>query len=140
MRSVPTKAASVRLWAAQIVIALVFLFAGIMKFVMPIDVLAQQAQLPGLFMRFIGLAEILGALGLVLPGIFRIRTELTALAASGLVIIMTGAVTITVGRGQIAGAIVPFIVCLLAAFVARNRWQWNTVRGPAPARALQQVA
>ena len=112
------------LWIVQGLLAALFLFAGGMKFVMPLDVLAQQSHMPGLFIRFIGVCELLGAVGLVLPGIFKIRTELTALAASGLVIIMIGATTITYAQGQPGGAIVPFVVGLLATLVARGRWQW----------------
>ena len=126
-----TKPANVRLWTAQSVLALVFLFTGVMKLVMPIDVLVQQAQLPGPFMRFLGSAEVLGALGLVLPGIFRIRTDLTALAATGLVLIMTGATTTGIERGQFGAAIPPFVLGVIAAYIVLNRWQWTRVREPA---------
>ena len=119
-----TRAASIRLWTVQSLLAALFLFAGGMKFVMPLDVLAQQSHMSGLFIRFIGVCEVLGAFGLILPGIFKIRTELTALAASGLVIIMIGATTITFAQGQVGGAIVPFVVGLLATVVVRGRWQW----------------
>jgi hypothetical protein len=64
---------------------------------------------------------VLGALGLVLPGLFRVRTDLTFLAAVGLVLIMTGATTITLGQGQILPAIGPLVLGLLAAFIARGR-------------------
>jgi hypothetical protein len=112
---------SVRLWIAQGVLAALFLFAGGSKLVMPADVLAAQAHLPGAFMKFIGIAETLGAMGLILPGLFRIRQSLTPLAAAGLVIIMIGAVATTVVQGQGAVAVVPAVVGLLAAYVARRR-------------------
>jgi hypothetical protein len=126
-----TRAANIRLWTVQSLLAALFLFAGGMKFAMPIDVLAQQSHMSGVFIRFIGVCEVLGAFGLVLPGLFRIKTELTALAASGLVIIMIGATTITFAQGQVGGAIVPFVVGVLATVVARGRWQWS----PTAARA-----
>ena len=66
---------------------------------------------------------LLGALGLVLPGLFRIRTALTALAASGLVIIMIGAVTLTAIAMGIAPALFPFVVGVAASAVAYGRWR-----------------
>jgi len=111
---------STRLWIAQGVLAALFLFAGGMKLAMPAAALAAQSHLPGAFMKFIGLAETLGALGLVLPGIFHIRERLTSLAAAGLVIIMVGAVVTTLVLGQ-PGAIVPALVGVLAAYVAWGR-------------------
>lgn len=110
-----------RLWIAQGVLAALFLFAGGMKLVVPADVLAAQSHLPGAFMKFIGVAETLGALGLVLPGLFRIQRGLTPLAAAGLVIIMIGATITTVLQGQGAGAVVPALVGVIAAYVARGR-------------------
>ena len=110
-----------RLWIAQGVLAALFLFAGGVKLVMPAAALAAQSHLPGAFMKFIGLAETLGALGLVLPGIFHIRERLTPLAAAGLVIIMVGAVVTTIVQGQGPAAIVPALVGVLAAYVARGR-------------------
>ena len=78
--------------------------------------LTGQTSLSAGFLRFIGVMEILGGLGLVLPGMLRIRTELTALAAAGLVIIMIGAVVVTVQMMGIAIAAVPFVTGVLAFF------------------------
>lgn len=110
------------LWTAQTLLAALFIFAGAMKFVMT----AEQMQggpvaFPLLFLRFIGAAELLGGLGLILPGLFRIRTELTGLAAAGLVIIMAGA---TVISGVTPGALFPFVVGAIALSVAYGRWQF----------------
>ena len=77
--------------------------------------------LPILFVRFIAVCEVLGALGLVLPGVFRIRTDLTPLAAEGLVVIMIGAVTTTVATMDASMAILPLVVGVLAATVAYGR-------------------
>ena len=126
--------ANVTLWAVQAVLALVFLSAGGMKLVMPIEVLVAQSHMPGEFMRFIGVCEVLGALGLILPGLTRIRAGLTPLAAYGLLIIMTGATLITVARGPVAEAILPLVVGTLAAVVARGRREWAS----APTRSYQQ--
>ncbi|MBI3940435.1 MAG: DoxX family protein, partial [Acidobacteria bacterium] len=79
--------------------------------------------LPGLFVRFIGVAEVLGAIGLILPGLLRIRPGLTPLAAAGLGVIMVGATVLTLAGGEIALALIPPGVGLLSAFVAYGRWR-----------------
>ena len=112
------------LWVVQGLLALTFLFAGGLKLVLPIDDLTEQTALPGLFLRFIGLAEVVGAIGLILPGVLRIRPGLTPLAAAGLVIIMTGATVLTLADGSVAGALLPLVVGLLAAFVVYGRRSW----------------
>ena len=119
-RSYP-KNANVRLWIVQVLLAALFLFAGVTKLVMPIEVLTQDTTLPGAFLRFIGFAEALGALGLVLPGLLRFRMELTPLAAAGLVIIMIGATVLMLATGQISAATLPAVTGLLSAYVARGR-------------------
>jgi len=62
------------LWIAQSLLALLFLFAGGMKLVLPLAALTAQIHLPGAFLRVLGVLEIAGALGLVLPGLFHVRT------------------------------------------------------------------
>ena len=111
------------LWTIQGLLALIFLFAGGMKLAMSTEELAaaMTLPLPVLFVRFIGVCEVLGALGLVLPGIFRIRTDLTPLAAQCLVVLMIGAVIITVATMDASTAILPLVVGLLAAAVAYGR-------------------
>jgi uncharacterized membrane protein YphA (DoxX/SURF4 family) len=116
-----SRKANTLLWTVQVLLAALFLFAGGMKLVTPIEAMAQQVALPGPFLRFIGLAEVLGALGLILPGFLRIRPALTPLAAAGLVIIMTGAVGVTMASAGAAQAVMPGIVGILAASVAIGR-------------------
>jgi uncharacterized membrane protein len=114
---------NVVLWIIQGLLAALFLFAGGAKFVMPPEVLtAGPPPLPLLFIRFIGVCELLGAVAMILPSLLRIRPGLTPLAAAGLVIIMIGAVTLTIGVG-VAMAVPPFIAGLLAATVAYGRWR-----------------
>jgi len=79
------------------------------------------SPLPAPFLKFIGICEVTGALGLILPGLLRIRTGLTPLAAAGLVIIMTGATVVTVATQGVAPAALPFCVGILAATVALGR-------------------
>ncbi len=116
------------LWIIQILLALMFLFAGGTKLVLPPEVLASmgspnQIPLPGWFVRFIGVAEVLGALGLILPGLLRIKPWLTPLAAAGLFVNMIGATALTVAADGLAAGVIPLVVGLLAAFVAYGRWR-----------------
>ncbi len=112
---------NVVLWVLQVLLAMLFMFAGVMKFVMPVEVMTKQIALPGWFLHFIGAAEILGAIGLVLPGILRIRTGLTPLAAAALAVIMIGATAVNLKIGQRGAAVTTVVVGLLLVFVAYNR-------------------
>jgi uncharacterized membrane protein YphA (DoxX/SURF4 family) len=112
---------NVLLWVIQALLALLFLFSGVMKLILPIEAMTKQMQFPGLFLRFIGVAEVAGALGLILPGLTHIRPRLTALAAAGLVIIMIGATVVTLKIGPVAPALFPLVVGVLAGFVAWGR-------------------
>src|SRR2546422_9287016 len=124
------------LWIVQGLLALLFLWAGGMKLVLPVEAMTEQMPLPGLFLRFIGVAEVLGALGLILPGLLRLRPALTPLAAAGLVLIMIGATVLTLAGGAVARALIPMVVGGLAAFVAYGRWRLTSpgARSADPAR------
>jgi hypothetical protein len=128
------------LWTVQGLLALLFLFAGGMKLVMPIEELTKQTPLPGAFLQFIGVAEVLGALGLILPGLFRVQLFLTPLAAAGLVIIMTGATVVTLATVGMAPALMPLIVGVLAATVAYGRWARLPYRTLSRASVLQPAS
>jgi uncharacterized membrane protein YphA (DoxX/SURF4 family) len=114
---------NIALWVVQALLAALFLFAGGMKFVMSVEEMTKQIPLPGWFLHFIGVCEILGALGLILPWLRRIRPGLTPLAAAGLVIIMIGATVIVLMTDGIAMALIPLVVGILCAFVAYGRWR-----------------
>jgi len=114
------------LWTSQSLLALLFLFAGGTKLILPISVLTSmgspnQIALPGIFIRFIGTAEVLGAVGLILPQLLRIRPRLTPMAAAGLVIIMIGATALTLASGEVAAALFPFVVGAVCGFVVYGR-------------------
>jgi hypothetical protein len=116
------------LWIVQVLLAALFAFGGIVKLMMPVEELTAGSPLPGLFVQFIGVCEILGAVGLILPGLLKIRPGLTPLAAACLTIIMTGATTLTaIGLGGEGVdpilAVIPLVVGLLTAFVAYGRWK-----------------
>ena len=119
---------NIALWITQVLLALLFLFAGGTKLVLSLEVLQSmgspnQILLPGLLVRFLGVCEVLGALGLILPGLLRIKPGLTPLAAAGLVIIMIGATVLSFVADGVGAALVPLVTGLLAAFVAYGRWR-----------------
>ena len=115
------RASGIALWIAQGILAALFLFAGGFKLATPVADLARVSPLPVAFLKFIGACEVLGALGLVLPGLFRVRRALTPLAAAGLVVIMLGAVTVTAITQGVAPAVFPLAVGALATIVALGR-------------------
>ena len=131
---------NVLLWIIQILLAALFLFAGVMKLVLPLEKLTGPVAVPGLFLRFIGLCETLGGLGLILPGLLRIRTGLTPLAAAGLVIIMVGATVLNLRTGDLVTTTLTIVVGLLAALVAYARWKVVPLRGSSTASALRSTA
>lgn len=129
------------LWIVQGLLALLFLFGGGIKLILPLEQLTgpMPVPLPGWFLRFIGVAEVLGGIGLILPGLLGIRSGLTPLAAAGLVIIMIGATAITLAGGDVASALIPLLVGLLAAFVAYGRWRLAPHRGRTGCRTADTV-
>ena len=124
-----SKKIGITLWVVQGLLAALFLFAGGVKLVSSAAQMQGPPDLPLWFLRFIGVCEVTGALGLLLPGIFRIRTGLTPLAAAGLVIIMIGATTVTAIWMSPALALMPLIVGVLAGWVAYARWRSVPLRG-----------
>lgn len=130
--------ASVALWIVQGLLALIFLFAGGMKLVLPLAALRGPVRLPGLFLRFIGTAEVCGALGLILPGALRVRRELTPFAAVGLVTIMTGATAVTLQGGLVGPAVIPFVVGVLATLAVYVRREWASIGWSSSRRAESQ--
>jgi len=116
---------NIALWIVQGLLAALFLFAGGVKLVMPIEEMMKQMPLPlpDWFVQFTGIVEVLGAVGLILPWLLRIRPGLTPLAAVGLVMVMIGAVAYTLAAGDVASALIPLVVGLLSAFVAYGRWR-----------------
>ena len=112
---------NIALWIIQALLAALFLFAGGTKLVLPIEEMTKQMPMPGWFLRFLGVAEVLGALGLVLPWLLQIRPGLTPLAAAGLMIIMIGATVITILTGDTAMAMFPLLVGILCVLVVYGR-------------------
>lgn len=115
------------LWIAQGVLAMIFLYAGLLKLVQPIEgltgMMAWVNEAPPLLVRFIGFVEVLGVLGLTLPAITRIRPGLVPLAAAGLTLIMLLAIGLHLVRGEGAMTLEPLAFAALGAFVAYGRWR-----------------
>ena len=113
------------LWALQILLAALYLFAGGFKLVASPEAMQPDPTIPQplpiAFLRFIGACEVLGAFGLVLPGLTGIRPQLTWMAAAGLALIMAGAVVTTVATMGIGPAVVPFVVGILDVIVMLGR-------------------
>jgi uncharacterized membrane protein YphA (DoxX/SURF4 family) len=119
------------LWVLQILLALLFVFAGVVKLVLPGEQMASQmpVPLPVFLLRFVAVAELAGAAGLILPGLMGIRPGLTPLAAAGLVIIMIGATAVTMAGGMILMALFPLVVGILCAYIAYARWRLVPLHG-----------
>lgn len=125
------------LWVAQILLALGMASAGVIKLVSGDDVLtAYYPIFPALFIRFIGVCELVGAIGVVVPAALRIQPELTPLAATGLAIIMGGAVISTIMMGAASMIVTPLALFLLAVFVAYGRWRLSPIMSRDAERAL----
>lgn len=113
---------NILLWILQILLGILFLFAGVSKFLMPADEMTKNmpSYLSLGFIYFIGVCEILGGLGLIIPWATGVKRGLTPLAAALLVIIMIGATVTSFPMGPALAAF-PLIVGLLLAFVAYGR-------------------
>ncbi|MET0387762.1 MAG: DoxX family protein [Polyangiales bacterium] len=112
------------LWGLQCGLALVFVLAGGVKLVLTGKQLADAIPMPPAFLRFIGVAEVLGALGLVLPRWGRARPALTPLAAAGLTVIMIGAFWLMAMKLESLAAFAPLVVGALCTLVTYRRWPW----------------
>jgi hypothetical protein len=117
---------NILLWIIQVLLALVFLFSGGMKLLMSVEAMQKMSppnsiMMAGWFIKFIGVCEVLGALGLILPGLLRRQQYLTVLSAIGLLIIVIGAVVVTLMGPGGPAVIFPLVIGLLCAFVAYGR-------------------
>jgi len=109
------------LWTVQALLAALFLFSGSFKLLAPMEMMQMPFPFPEAFIRFLGAAEMTGAIGLILPSLLRIKPRLTPIAASCLLVIMTGATVVSLLGGGVPMAALPFIVGLLVTFVAYGR-------------------
>lgn len=120
----PDRAINIALWILQGLLAAAFLAHGWFMVAPPADMVAMiNAQLGAGLRIFIGVAEVLAAAGLILPGVTRILPGLTALAAAGLMIVMGSAVILHLSRGESASAITTAVLLALVTTVAYTRWK-----------------
>ena len=117
----------IALWIVQGLLALSFIMAGLMKLVSPIEDLADAMVWVGRYsegiVRFIGLMELLGGVGVILPSILRIQPKLAPAAAGGLLIIMILASIDHIRADEMADLIPALVTGALAAFVLWGRWK-----------------
>jgi uncharacterized membrane protein YphA (DoxX/SURF4 family) len=127
---------NIALWILQILLAVLYAWHGWL-FVAPPPELVEimNAEFAPWFRIFLGVAEWLAAAGLILPGVTRIMPWLTALAAAGLMIVMSGATVVHLFRGEIGSAISAAVLFGLVTFVAYMRWKVKPIspRKTAPA-------
>jgi putative oxidoreductase len=124
----PSRAVHVGLWLAQLLLAAAFFLVGYTHAIAPIEVAVARApwvaSLPVALVRFIGVAELAGALGLLLPAATRIRPTLTPLAAAGLATMMVLAIPFHLVRGETNAIVINLVLGALAALVAWGRTRW----------------
>jgi hypothetical protein len=132
---------NVALWIVQALLALFFALAsGAPKLLLPPEMLPMPIPLPRPFFLFIGVAEVLGGLGLLLPAIAGIRPGLVPLAAGGLVLVTIGATVYQLAAGEVGNALFAVAVGLLCAFVAYGRWRLAPHRRRSHQSNLQPVS
>jgi hypothetical protein len=132
---------NVTLWALQILLGLFMALAsGLPKLVVPIEMLPMPIPIPGPLLVTIGVLEIAGGLGLILPGLLKIRPGLTSLAAAGLGLVAIGGAAYQVAAGEPGNAVFAFAIAALSAFIAYGRWQLVPHRPRSQRPVLQAVS
>jgi putative oxidoreductase len=112
------------LWILQVLLALAFLAHGLLFLAPPPEIAAQMnATLPRWFQLFLGVAEVLAAVGLTLPGLTRIQPGLVPAAAAGVMIVTVSATILHLARGEFSSAAITVVLLLIATFVGYGRWR-----------------
>lgn len=115
---------NILLWVLQVLLALAFFAHGCLFLFPPAAMVDQMnASLPRWFQLFLGVAEILAAVGLTLPGVARIQPWLVSCAAAGIMIVMICATIFHVARGEVGSAVTTVVLLAVATFVAYMRWR-----------------
>lgn len=133
---------NVGLWVLQVLLALFFgLASSVPKLFLPADMLPPlPIPLPSALIIFIGIAEMAGALGLVLPGLLKIQTWLTPLAAAGLGLVALGGMGYQLASGEAGNAVFAVVFAALCMFVAYGRWQLAPHRERSQSAAVRAAA
>ena len=126
---------NILLWVFQILLAVAFAAHGVLFLNPPPEMLAMMNEmLPTWFRLFLGVAEVLAAIGLILPGITRIMPWLVSVAAAGIMIVMVSATILHATRpGEMSSAITTAVLLVLATFVAYMRWKVKPIQPRAAA-------
>ena len=112
------------LWILQVLLALAFLAHGLMLLFPPASVAEQMnASLSRDFQVFLGVAEVVAAVGLTLPGITKIQPWWTQWAAAGIMFVMIAATIFHVMRNEISSAVATLVLLVMATYVAYMRWK-----------------
>ncbi len=116
------------LWTLQVLLALAFLAHG-MLFLFPPAAMVEQmnASLPRWFQLFLGVAEVLAALGLILPGLTRIQPWLVPCASAGIMIVMVSATIFHLARAEGSSALTTLVLLLMATIVTYARWRVSPI-------------
>ena len=120
---------NIALWVLQILLAAAFLAHGLLLLSPPPEIAVQMyASLPRWFWLFLGVAEVLAAVGLTLPGVTRIQPGLVIWAAVGIMIVMVSATIWHLVRGEISSALITLLLLVMATFVAYMRLRVLPIR------------
>ena len=120
---------NILLWVLQVLLALAFFAHGCLLLFPPAAFVDQMnASLPRWFQLFLGVAEVLAGVGLILPGVTRIQPWLVSCAAAGIMFVMTCATAFHLMRGEITSAITTVVLLAVATFVAYMRWRVAPIR------------
>jgi len=126
-QKIPSKALHISLWIAQVILAAMFLMAGVMKSTQPIEQLGASMSWVNDFsagmVRFIGISELLGGIGLLLPALLRIKPVLTPLAALGLFTVMVFALVYHITKGEYESLGMNVILGAIAFFITWGRYK-----------------
>ena len=120
---------NITLWILQVLLAVAFFAHGWLLLMPPPEIAAQMnAELPRWFWVFLGVAEVLAAVGLTVPGLTRILPWLVPAAATGVIVVMVAATVWHVVRGEWASAGITAVLLAMAAFIAYARWRIAPIR------------
>ena len=135
-QSTRSRALNIALWILQVLLAVVYVAHGWLMVAPPAELVAMiNEQLGEGFRLFIGVAELLAAAGLILPGVTRILPWLTPLAAAGLMIVMGSATVLHISRGESGSAISAAVLFVLVTIVAYTRWKVQPIASRKSAQA-----
>jgi hypothetical protein len=120
---------NILLWGVQVLLAVAFLAHGLLFLFPPAAIVEQMnASLSREFQLFLGVAEVLAAVGLTLPGVTRIQPWLVPCASGGLMIVMISATIFHIARAELSSAVITAVLLVLATFVAYMRWRVAPIR------------